>query len=258
MGKPEKNLPFVLVFVGIISVIFLSQIFSNQFRTKILGILRAPFSMISGSYYVLRDVNHFNDLRMENRILSENISNLKKKILDLEEFRLENERLRKLLDFGTLKKSKFVPAMVIAKDPSGLQDTIVINKGKRHGVQEDMAVVSGDGLVGRVRESGWTIARVVLVTDRNSVVSAIVQRTRDEGAAVGNAWSGLIMKYLELNADVKEGDKVVTSGFGGIFEKGILIGEVVSVRIDPTGLYLDAIIKPEVDIPKLEEVLVMR
>ena len=70
--------------------------------------------------------------------------------------------------------------------------------------------------------------------------------------------AGLIMKYLDLGCDVKKGDKVITSGLYGVFEKGILIGEVVSIEADSSGLYINAIIKPEVDVRRLEEVLVVR
>ena len=85
-----------------------------------------------------------------------------------------------------------------------------------------------------------------------------MERTREEGAVTGNMRAGLIMKYLDMECDVKKGDKVITSGLYGVFEKGILIGEVVSVEPDSSGLYMNAIIKPEVDVRKLEEVLVIK
>ena len=255
MGKKEKNLPFVIIFLSVASLLFLSQIFSVETRIKILNIFRMPLKVVSGSYYALRDISNFNEMRSENRILRED---LKKEILKLQETRLENKRLRELLDFTEAKRHKFVPAMMIAKDLSGLKDTIIIDKGKSRNVRKGMVVISGNGLVGRVREVGWSIARVLLVTDRDSVVSAIVQRTRDEGAVTGNMPSGLIMKYLDLGCEVKEGDKIITSGFSGIFKKGILIGEVISADKDASGLYLNATVRPEVDMRQLQEVLVIR
>jgi rod shape-determining protein MreC len=256
--KPEKNLSFIIISISIISIFFLSQIFSDEFRIKILNIFRTPLKIIAGSYYVLRDIPDFKELRTENKILRENIENLERELLKAQEFRLENERLRALLGFREPSKSNFLPAMVIAKDPSDLKDTIIIDKGKKHSVQKDMVVISGNSLVGRVREPGWGIARVLLITDRDSVVSGIVQRTRDEGAVVGNGSSTLIMKYLELDSGVVKGDKIITSGFGSIFEKGLMIGEVISILKDESGLYLNAIVKPDVDMMRLEEVLVMR
>lgn len=257
MGKTDKNLPSIAVLLGIISALFLSQIFSENFRIKILNVFRTPLKIISGSYYVLRDVAGFKELTCENKILKENMENMKREMLELHEMRLENRRLRELLNFTESENRKVLPSMVIARDPLTLRDIIVIDKGKRHGLRKDMTVISGNGLVGRVRETGTSISRVLLITDRDSVVSGILSRTRDEGAVTGMG-NGLVMKYLELGCDVKEGDKVVTSGFSGIFEKGLLIGEVVSVKEDAKGLYLNAIIKPEVDTVRLEEVLVIK
>jgi rod shape-determining protein MreC len=256
--KLEKNLPYIVVLILATSIIFLSQILSDELRINILSIFRTPLKIISGSYYALRDISNFKELERENKILKENIENLERELLKLQESRLENERLRALLGFTESNKPRFIPAMVIAKDPLDLKDIIIIDKGKKHNVHKDMVVISGNGLVGRVRESGWGIARVLLITDRDSVVSGIVQRTRDQGAVVGNGCSGLIMKYLELDSSVAKGDKIITSGFGSLFEKGIMIGEVVSVTRDESGLYSNAIIKPEVDMTRIEEVFVMR
>lgn len=257
MGKSDKVLPLIVVSISIVSILFLSQIFSNGSRIKILNIFRVPLKIISGSYYVLRDVSYFRELKKENKILKESVENLEREILNLREAYLENQRLRKLLGFKESEKRRFIPAMVIARDPLGLRGTIIIDKGKRDNIEKDMVVISGNGLVGRVRESGQSIARCLLITDRDSVVGAIVQRTRDEGAIVGTG-SALILKYLEMERDVKGGDKVISSGFSGVFEKGILIGEVVSVEKDDSGLYLNAVVRPEVDMANLEEVLVIR
>ena len=257
MTNSNKNFPSIIALVSILSILFLSQIFSADFRIKILNIFRTPLKIISGSYYVLRDVSDFKHLTYENKILKENIGNIKKEVLNLREMRLENERLKRLLDFRESKKRKVLPSMVIARDSLALRDIIIIDKGKKHDLRKDMTVISGNGLVGRVRETGWSISRVLLVTDRDSVISGILSRTRDEGAVLGMG-SNLVMKYLELGCDVKEGDKVVTSGFSSVFEKGILIGEVTSVKKDTSGLYLNATIKPGVDIARLEEVLVIK
>lgn len=258
MRKPAKSLPFIIVFICLLVILFISQFFSSDSQIHILDIFRGPLKLISGSYYVLRDVSGFRELRNENKVLRENISSLQRKLLELREANLENQRLRKLLGFREAQQFKFVPAMIIAKDPSGVREAIIIDKGKKDNVRKDMSVISGRGLAGRVRESGLSISRVLLITDTDSVVSAISDRSRDEGLVVGNGRSGLIMKYLELDSDVKEGDEIISSGFGGVVEKGILIGKVVSVEKDASGLYLNAVVKPEVDIAKLEEVLVIR
>lgn len=258
MEKINKNLPLIASALIIITLLFFSQVFSEDFQLKIINVFRFPLKIISGSYYALRDISNFSRIKMENKVLRENIASLEKGLLDLREANFENERLRQLLGFQEAQKNKYISAMVIARDPSVLKDTIIIDKGRRHGLSKDMTVISGNGLVGRIRECGVDISRCLLITDRDSVVSAIVQRTREEGACVGGARSGLLLKYLELGSDVKEGDAVISSGFSGVFEKGILIGGVAAVKKDPSGLYLNAVVKPAVDMTRLEEVLVIR
>lgn len=258
MIKPEKNLPIIAVLIFIAAIVLLSQIFSSEFRIKTLDVFRVPLKIISGSVYTLRDTAGFREARMENKLLRENMANLEKELLNLKEAKLENERLRKLLDFKESEKRKFVPAFVIARDPSGLNDTVVVDRGRKDRIEKGMIVISGSGLAGRVIETGWRISRVLLITDYDSTFSGVAERTRDEGAVSGNMRAGLIMKYLDMGCDVKKGDKVITSGLYGVFEKGILIGEVVSVEPDSSGLYMNAFVKPEVDIRKLEEVLVVR
>lgn len=258
MKKTEKNLPIIAVLIFIAAIVLLSQIFSSDFRIKTLDIFRIPLKIISGSVYVLRDVAGFRDMKMENKLLRENLSNLEKELLNLKEERLENERLRRLLDFKESERRKFIPALVIARDPSGMNDTVIIDRGRKDRIEKGMIAISGSGLAGRVIETGWRISRVLLITDYDSTFSGVVERTRDEGGVSGNMRAGLIMKYLDLGCDVKKGDKVITSGLYGIFEKGILIGEVVSIDADSSGLYMNAVVKPEVNIRKLEEVLVVR
>ena len=258
MKKTEKNLPIIAVFIFIAAIVLLSQIFSSDFRIKTLDIFRIPLRIISGSVYVLRDVAGFRDMKMENKLLRENLSNLEKELLNLKEERLENERLRRLLDFKESERRKFIPALVIGRDPSGMNDTVIIDRGRKDRIEKGMIAISGSGLAGRVIETGWRISRVLLITDYDSTFSGVVERTRDEGGVSGNMRAGLIMKYLDLGCDVKKGDKVITSGLYGIFEKGILIGEVVSIDADSSGLYMNAVVKPEVNIRKLEEVLVVR
>lgn len=256
--KPEKNLPIIAVLIFIAAIALLSSILSSEFRVKTLDILRVPLKLISGSVYALRDVAYFREIRAENKILKETLASLETELLNSREARLENERLKKLLDFKESDKRKFVPALVIARDPSGLNDTVVIDRGRKDKIEKGMVVISGSGLAGRVMETGWGVSRVLLVTDYDSTFSGIIESTRDEGAVSGNMRAGLIMKYLDLGCGAKKGDKVITSGLYGVFEKGLLIGEVVSIEQDSSGLYLNAVIKPEVDVRELEEVLVVR
>ena len=258
MNKSIKDYPFVVIFIIVIFVVFLSQSFPNDSKINILNLFRPALKLISGTFFMLRDTVSYRDAMVENKILHENIDNLENRIVELQEAELENKRLRGLVGFIESRGRKFIPARLIAKDPMVSRQVVIIDKGKKDGVRKGMAVISGKGFVGRVRECGWSISRVLLITDSDSVLSGIVQRTRDEGAVAGNGQAGLIVKYLDISCDVMQGDKVITSGVGHVSEKGILIGDVVSVTQDNSGLYKNAVVRPAVDIMKLEEVLVIR
>nr|MBC8473702.1 hypothetical protein [Candidatus Omnitrophota bacterium] len=134
MENSYKNLPLRKLLIFAVCIILISQIFSSDFRIKILNIFRFPLKLVSGSYYVLRDIPDFKEIRKENRLLRENIGNLNGKLVDLEESRIENKRMRQLLGFREDNKRKIIPAMVIAREALGLGDTIVIDKGKAQGV----------------------------------------------------------------------------------------------------------------------------
>lgn len=258
MAKEERNTPLFIAAVFTLTIIILSAVFSGDFRIKALNVFRMPLKVISGIVYTLRDIARFSDIKNEDTLLRENIINLEKELLHVQEERLENKRLRELLNLKDAYGHKFIPACVIGKDPLELKDTIIIDRGKKDKIDRDMLVVSGNGLVGRIIEVGWSISRVLLITDYDSVFSGIAERSREEGAVVGARRQGIIMKYLSVGCDVQKGDKVITSGLYGVFEKGILIGEVASVENDASGLYVNAVVKPEVDVSKLETVLVMR
>ncbi|PJC47044.1 MAG: hypothetical protein CO035_07765, partial [Candidatus Omnitrophica bacterium CG_4_9_14_0_2_um_filter_42_8] len=141
MIKPQKNFPIIAVLVFIAAVTLLSQIFSSDFRVKTLDLLRIPLKLISGSVYALRDVANFMEIRAENKILKENTANLEMELLNLREAALENERLKKFLDFKESDRRKFVPALVIARDPSGLNDTVVIDGGRKDKIEKGMVVI---------------------------------------------------------------------------------------------------------------------
>ena len=193
----------------------------------------------------------------ENRRLSSEVDNLKKRIVDLQEASHENKRLRELLAFKETSNREITPAQIIGWDSSPWSKTILINKGAKEGLTPNAAVVSSSGLVGRIVELGPRVARVILITDPNSRVGAIIQRTREQGAVEGKG--GLCrMKYISSEAEVKQGDMVISSGKGEIYPKGLVIGKIVKTASSDDGLFQTAIIQPAVNFSKLEEVLCLR
>lgn len=156
-----------------------------------------------------------------------------------------------------------IAAPVIARDPSGVLRTIVIGAGTDRGVRVDQVVLSEQGVVGRVSEVGTNYAKVLLVTDSSSTVSALVQRSRASGIVRGQYGDTLVMEWILQSDPVKPGDVVVTAGLGignelrSLYPKGLVIGTVVDVTKAEVSAYQRAVVAPAVDLRKLENVLVV-
>ncbi|WP_132081197.1 rod shape-determining protein MreC [Anaerospora hongkongensis] len=198
----------------------------------------------------------------DNQALREQIDQLKQNELNVTEIMAENLRLRTMLDY---KKSApqfdFVTAAVIARDPGAWTNIMIINKGSNDGLAKDMPVVTPQGLAGNVVQVFSSTAKVQLILDPRSAVGSLIQRPESRVAAIveGNSAKPLSphMVNLSRDADIIRGDKVITSGFGGIYPKGLLVGEVTDIVNEEGGLLKYAVLNPAVDFDRLEEVQVI-
>lgn len=194
--------------------------------------------------------------RQQNQQLLEQNRKLQGELIALSEVRLENERLRRLLEFVDSIKRPALPARVVAEDTSSWARTIVIDKGTAVGLREGLPVVAAEGVVGRVIKTAYNSARVLLITDASSAVAALVQRTRTRGVARGQG-DTLSLEYAEREDNLQIGDLLVTSGMGGIFPKGLVLGRVEQVEQGQFGLFQNVQAVPAADFSHLEEVLVL-
>lgn len=193
--------------------------------------------------------------RRENQELRETNQSLKRQIADLKEIKLENDRLRRLLKFQTENSFKTISAQVIGHDVSHWSYYVTINKGTKDGIYPEMAVLAGEGLAGKVVDVTSHAASVILLMDTESRASALIQETRDVGLVEGNGTPFLKLTYIDLHAQIQVGQTVVTSGLGGVYPKGIPIGQIVQISEDENRLNLSAVVKPLAEFSKLEEVL---
>ena len=120
-----------------------------------------------------------------------------------------------------------------------------------------MPVIASPGLIGRLVDVSWHVSGYLLFIDENSNIDAIVQRTGRRGLSAEPVPAGMILKYISKTQDVKEGDVIVSSGMGGVFPKGLLIGQVSHVDRQDAGLFLKINVAPFVDFSKLEEMLIL-
>lgn len=182
-----------------------------------------------------------------------------------EEWKRENDRLRDYLGLQRQYPWKLKPARVVGRDPANWWKSITIDRGSRDGVAVNAPVLTGEGLVGRVAETGLTQSRVVLVGDSDCRVSVLVgdEKNREQGmiAPVSSSPldSALVeLSYLSRNSKLAAGQPVVTAGHGGIFPKGIVVGQIAEVpRSIGYGLYKEAYVRLAVNVNRLEEVFVM-
>jgi rod shape-determining protein MreC len=235
---------------------------------SLVGRLLSPVQ--NGLYSASESVGDFfsrifsgSDLETENQELEARVAELEAQLQDYEEIKQENERLKSLTNFSLETENlTYVGAKVIGKAPGHWFNILIINAGIKDGIAVDMPVVTGDGLVGRVVDCGPNFSRVMAIIDSSSGVSAIVERTRDNGIVKGTVSSGdesklLTLANLPLDADLVPGDTVITSGLSGVFPKGIPIGAVTEVSPSSDGMSNEAVVTPWVDFEHIEEVLII-
>jgi rod shape-determining protein MreC len=197
-------------------------------------------------------------VRRENERLHQRLVELEQQAAHLAEVEQTDRRLAALLNFRSSIDGDLQAAQIIGRDPVPWFSTLVINKGEADGVRKNMAVLSPFGVVGQTTAISRHSARVLLITDHNSGVDAVVQRSRARGIVEGALDGHCLMKYLKRGEDVEVGDRVVTSGLDGIFPKGIIVGDVTRVTRGNRGLMQVADITPSVPFDRIEEVLVVR
>ncbi|MCM8801622.1 MAG: rod shape-determining protein MreC [Candidatus Omnitrophica bacterium] len=255
LDKIKKNT--LLKFTSIIFLLLVLASLVSVLRNPALNILRYPLGVLSLIRQELLGIIFYHRNMVENTKLSQEIDLLNQKLNHLNEIYLENKRLNMLLSLKQNISYKVTAARVIGRSPDNWSSVILIDKGIHQGIKVGYPVVSYLGLVGRITEVTNFISKVVLINDPHLGVSAIVQRSRQEGLVSGTLGGSLIMRYLPKGADIKISDVIVTSGLSEFYPKGLLIGTVVEIGEEFSGLSKYAVIKPAVDLNKLEEVLVI-
>ncbi len=264
-SQARKFIIPILIFLLALSLIS-ANLHSREnmsfFESLVVGITspmqKALRGIIGGIGSVWRGYFYLVGLQQENETLMRELQQLKLQMNRYREADLANQRLRALLNFKKSIATPLMPAQLVAFDPSGWFQTIVIDKGRNDGVVQDMAVVSAEGLVGRVIGVSGHHAKVLLILDGNSAVDAFVQRSRARGVLVGLGRERCLLKYVQRNEDVRVGDRIISSALGGVFPKGLLLGTVEKVVRGSSGLFQRVEVEPAVNFSRLEEVMVVK
>ena len=209
------------------------------------------------------EIVHRHELADENRELKAQIAELQAENERLSLYEEDNRQLSALLEMEQkYRDHETTGARVIAKDTGVWYDSFLINKGTTDGVDADMPVLSAGGLVGRITKAGATYSTVYSILDSRSSVSAQSLRTGDLGVVVGDRElmeQGLCkMEYIDSDAEIMEGDEIVTSGLSEYYPAGISIGFVREIHNDETGLTRYAVIEPSADMKHLDALVVIQ
>lgn len=213
--------------------------------------LASPFQGIGNVVTNLTaDQQTLSELKAEN-------DELRARVVELEEDAQTAERLQGLLDLRDVNNLQSTAARIISGSVDTWSSTVTIDKGTSSGVYAGMPVTSSSGVVGQVVESGASTSTVRLLTDENSSISAMVQSSRVQGMLTGSVTGQLQLTLIGSDQQVEVGDVIVTSGLGGVFPKGLPLGQVTSVESSPGALYLDIVVEPFSHAENYEEVLVI-
>ncbi|MBN1828159.1 MAG: rod shape-determining protein MreC [Deltaproteobacteria bacterium] len=197
-------------------------------------------------------------LQEENRRLRERIAALERDLDAGEEIKNECTRLREMLSFKQKADYPVISGRVVGMRGGSLVKTVMVDRGTVQGVRVGMPVLGAAGLAGRVVEVSSNQSKVLLLTDFNSNIDCIIQPSRINGIVQGCGRDEYFrMKYVQRSVTVEVGQKIITSGLGGIFPKGIIVGRVIDVSRSSTDLFLTIWIEPAVDTTRLEEVMIL-
>jgi rod shape-determining protein MreC len=256
------------IFVALLLVALLGLLFLNQ-GGRLAGLkslLQVPLTTLqrvvagasAGVGQLVPAASGQPDLRQQNAQLQAQVAQLQKQVVQLQESQASFNLLASLLNYARSQPDNhYAAANVIGRDTSPFLSYIIIDLGSDSGVARDQPVVTDNGLVGTIVETNCCAAKVRIITDPNSAVSARLQSSRDEGVAVGRLGGGVDLQYLSQQAQVRPGDLVVTSGLGGSLPPGLVLGTVNAVQRQDYQVLQTASLTPGVDFNRLEIVLVI-
>jgi len=258
---------WVIVAVVVLALLNLPASLSSgikaMFRETARPLQSAVDGLVGAGRHFFTSVGRIPSLARENDQLRLEVARLQAERNQTRALEAENAELRRQLKFSPPPETEWIAAEVLARSRDGWWQTIRLNKGSGHGIAENMAVVSLDGLVGKTVAVSRNTADVLLLSDPACKVSARVLRTGSFGVVNGRgpSWSGQVfcrMEFIHKNDDIEPGDEVVASGLGGVFPANIPIGYIDRIATDHSGLFQQADVITHADLGNLRYVFVMK
>jgi rod shape-determining protein MreC len=249
----QRRTVFLFIFFLFLSFIIMS--FNDPFKLR--GLRIAVLQSIAWTYSVSESFRHFSDLEKENQNLREKLLEASLQNQKLQEHMLENIRLKRLLMYKQESQYSFTPARVIGFGQEQTIRSLILNVGSADSIRKNQAVLTEAGLVGKILDVESDQAITQILMDRNTLVSARLQKSREIGVVSwsGNLW--LDLYYIPRDIEVEPGEVVITSGLSRIYPRGIKIGVVAEVEEKEYELFKKIKIKPAVNFNRLEDVFIV-
>lgn len=248
-----KKTVFLIIFIFLLSFFLISA------QSK--GLINAPKIEINSLFLPINSVKNFFSelfyLKEENLKLKQRLYEAVLREKSNKELLEENKRLKELLSLKEQKKEVVAIANVISKGSNKFLKTMVIDKGSLHGIKKDMAVITFNGLIGKVLYTFDNFSEILLLTDPNFSVAVKVERTRTEGVLSGTGTNLCALKYIPVEEDIAVGDVLITSGMDGIFPEGIKVGVVKTIE-KKRGFFQNIEVIPYEKDYKVEEVAIIK
>ncbi|CAH0346350.1 rod shape-determining protein MreC [Bacillus sp. CECT 9360] len=221
-----------------------------------------PVSSVTGFVENLSDLQ---DTHEENKKLKSRLDEYVKLKTEVQDLKKENEDMRKILDKedDDLREGTHIQATVIGRNPARWNEMITINKGTLHGVEPNMAVETSQGIIGKIKSSNKFTSSVQLLSsiDPTNRVSAVIQGDEDAYGVIegyDKKTQRLLLKRIPYDKKIKKGSNVITSGYGGVFPRGLVVGKVIEVKPDQFGLNQTAYIEPATDFYDIRNVIIVK
>ena len=254
---PQKKLVYLFILLVPVFLFLTQPSFLLPFKTNVVKLIAGPLRCVEAVLFEFKKMAFYHQTFDEYKRLNKKVDILEGRLVGMDEVTRENNRLSKLLQFKRQLMYSSVAANVIGRDPSRWHSSMMIDRGSQSGIKEGMAVVSPLGVVGKIAEVGKTKSKVILLTDPQFSVAALVQEPRESGLVSGTLQGFCRMRYLRAGAPVKVGDQVITSKLSLSFPEGLLIGEIISVTESDKAPSVEYLVRPSVAFSQIEEVLVI-
>ena len=264
LQKYRLRLSIILI-VGFLLVLLFSQIDrsrSDNWYSSFVQVVSYPF-LTTYKFIENRVISVWThylwliDVQSENTLLKAKVRMLEAENAENREMRIHYRRLIGLMEFDRRDRNKKRFASVIVEIDRPFSRLLVIDKGSKHGIKPNFAVVSPEGIVGKIQSVTPFQSVVQLITDSHSQFPVLVQQSRTKAMVFGSQDGALQLKYIPRRLELKENDMVVTSGLAGIYPKGLAVGKVHSIQKKSFELFQRIILTPSANLDKIEEVAVI-